>query len=166
MKSMIFILLTAGIALGEPSGHWRFDGDLSPAGKASVFEKGKPPVFDADTPASNIWDGATFTAANPHNRNSLRIVNEATGEGSPMGGEVCVTQAQQPASLTIEAFVRMGRQMSRHALVASKRRNGQTGATWSLSIDPQGMIRARFDTQPGNERRRIQPVHRLDRQRR
>jgi len=81
------------------------------------------------------------------------FVNEATaGAGAPVGGEVVFSGAEaqtQPAEFTIEAFVKMGRQMPRHALLASKRRNGQTGASWSLSIDPQGVLRARFDTQPG-----------------
>ncbi|MBI5685426.1 MAG: beta-galactosidase [Verrucomicrobia bacterium] len=144
--------LAAGMAFGEPAGHWTLDGNLPPAGKAGVFEKGVQPTFDADTPGSNIWNGATFSLANPNNRRSLRFVNEpATGAGSPVGGEVTVSGAEaktKPISLTVEAFVKMKQQMPRHALIASKRRNGQTGASWSLSIDPQGMVRARFDTQP------------------
>lgn len=151
------MLWVAAAALGGPPGYWRFEGDLagesSPvlAGKAGVFEKGSSPVFDADMPAAIIWNGANFSIANPANNNSLRFVNEGvSGAGSPIGGEVAVAGSDamtRPADLTIEAFVKMNRQMPRHALIASKRRNGQTGASWSLSIDPQGFVRARFDTQ-------------------
>jgi hypothetical protein len=165
MKSIVtglaMVTLAAGVVFGDTAGYWRFDGDLSAesapalAGEAGVFEKGTQPVFDADTPGSNIWNGATFSLANPNNRSSLRFVNEAvSGAGSPVGGEVTVSAAEattKPASLTVEAFVKMKRQMPRHALIASKRRNGQTGASWSLSIDPQGHVRARLDTQPGKD---------------
>lgn len=159
MTILAGMMLAAGMAFGEPVGYWRFDGDLSAegapalAGKAGVFEKGTRPVFDAATPGSNIWCGATFSVVNPANRSSLRFVNESVaGAGSPVGGEVIVAGADaktKPGDLTVEAFVKMKRQMPRHALIASKRRNGQTGASWSISIDPQGMVRARFDTQPG-----------------
>lgn len=159
LTSIAGMLLAAAAAFGDTSGNWCFDGDLSAGnpraltGKAGTFEKGSPPAFVADIPAAVIWNGATFSFANPVNGGSLRFVNEGgTGAGSPVGGEVTVTGAEattRPADLTIEAFVKMDRQMPRHALIASKRRNGQTGASWSLSIDPQGYIRARFDTQPG-----------------
>ncbi len=158
MQSMLWsLLLATDVALGESLGYWRFENDFagggSVAGRAGTFEKGAPPVFEAQVPATNIWDGATFALVNAANKSALRFVNEGTGgAGSPVGGEVVVTGAKlQPADLTIEAFVKMGRQMPRHALIASQRRNGQSGATWSLSIDPQGNVRARFDTQPGGE---------------
>ncbi len=163
MKRLLAVLTgmtwAAGMACGAPAACWHFDGDLSAgdasalAGKAGVFEKGTPPVFVAEVPAANIWDGATFALANPANKSALRFVNDGvTGAGSPIGGEVVVAGAAaqtQPATFTLEAFVKMNKQMPRHALLASKRRNGQTGASWSLSIDPQGDVRARFDTQPG-----------------
>ena len=156
LATLAGIMLAGEMAVAEPVGYWRLDGDLSaegaPAltGKAGVFEKGTPPVFDGKTPASNIWNRATLAVASPDNRSSLRFVNEpVVGTGSPVGGEVTVAGTASTPNLTIEVFVKMGRQMARHALIASKRRNGQTGATWSLSIDPQGLVRARFDTQPG-----------------
>ena len=152
-------ILATEMAWADSAPYWRFEANFSagesPAleGKAGVFEKGNPPVFDSDTPGAQIWNGATLSLAGPENHSSLRFVNEgATGAGSPIGGEVSITGTDanvQPADLTIEAFVKMKRQMPRHALLASKRRNGQTGASWSLSIDPQGFVRARFDTQPG-----------------
>jgi hypothetical protein len=157
--ALAVMTLAAGMVFGELVGYWRLDGDLSAegapalAGKAGVFEKGTQPVFDADTPASNIWNRATFSPANPANRSSLRFVNAGVaGAGSPLGGEVTVSGADaktKPGNLTVEAFVKMKRQMPRHALIASKRRNGRPGPRWSLSIDPQGMVRARFDAQPG-----------------
>ncbi|MCX7009636.1 MAG: beta-galactosidase [Kiritimatiellaeota bacterium] len=153
------MIWAAGVACGAPAACWHFDGDLSAgdasalAGKAGEFEKGTLPVFDADVPAANTWDGATFALANPANKSALRFFNDyVTGAGSPIGGEVVVAGAAaqtQPTTFTVEAFVKMNKQMPRHALLASKRRNGQTGASWSLSIDPQGNVRARFDTQPG-----------------
>ncbi|MBU4459318.1 MAG: LamG domain-containing protein, partial [Verrucomicrobia bacterium] len=157
LSAYLIAALSAGLAAGAAAGHWRFDGDLAggdvPAGRAGVFEKGVPPEFDAGTPGTNIWDGSTFAPANPANRGSLRFVHEPVGGvGSPVGGEVTVDGADarlRTPGLTVEAFVKMGRQSPRHALIASKRRNGQTGASWSLSIDPQGTLRARFDTQPG-----------------
>ncbi|MFZ2642237.1 MAG: hypothetical protein WA117_14660, partial [Verrucomicrobiia bacterium] len=142
----VALTFAIGMAFGNTAGYWQFDGDLSAtgipalAGQAGVFEKGKPPVFDSDTPGSNIWNGATFSMANACNRSSLRFANDGvTGAGAPVGGEIVVpgTDAKtQPLNLTVEAFVKVKRQSPRHALIASKRRNGQTGASWSLSIDP------------------------------
>jgi hypothetical protein len=156
---LVAMMMLAGMTSPASPEHWRFEDSLSAenapalAGKAGVFEKGTPPVFDAGTPALKIWNGGTFSIANPNNRRSLRLANEGVaGAGRPTGGDVTVagTDARtQPADLTVEAFVKMRRQMPRHALIASKRRNGQIGATWSLSIDPEGRLRARFDTQPG-----------------
>jgi hypothetical protein len=57
----------------------------------------------------------------------------------------------QPASLTVEAFVKVRRQMPHHVLLVSKRRLGQSGASWSLSIDPGGFLRVRLDTQTDAE---------------
>lgn len=166
------MMLAAGMASGEPAGYWRFDGGKAGTNaaalasetnatamiaRAGVYHKGTPPVFDARTPAAKIWNGATFSVVNPLNQGSLRFVGGGVaGMGSPLGGEVTVSGADakmHAPDLTLEAFVRMHRQMPRHALIASKRRNGQTGASWSLSIDPQGFVRARFDTQPGADAR-------------
>lgn len=153
VTGLAVVTFAEGMVFGESASHWTFDGNFSPAGKPGVFQKGAPPTFNSDTPSSNIWNGATLSLANPSNKSSLRFVTDGvTGTGSPVGGEVTVPGAEakaKPASLTMEAFVKMKRQMTRHALIASKRRNGQTGASWSLSIDPQGHVRARFDTQPG-----------------
>ena len=160
-KRVFFCILlgacSAGVALGQPQAYWRFDGDLSAedapalAGKAGVYGKGTPPVFDADKPTPSTWNGATFSLVNPANKGSLRFVNEPVdGAGSPVGGEVTVDGTSASlclADLTVEAYVKMKRQMPRHALIASKRRDGQPGASWSLSIDPEGRLRARFDTQ-------------------
>lgn len=159
LKPKLLLGLGLILAISAPAaGHWSFDDNLTvkdpPAltGKVGVFEKGKPPVFDSDIPATNIWNGANGLLANGDNRKSLRFANEGVvGSGTPMGGEVLVSGADvalKTTDLTIEVFVRMGRQMPRHSLLASKRRNGQTGASWSLSIDPQGLVRARFDVQP------------------
>jgi len=172
VRLLITILATlawaAEAASGAPIGYWRCDDGQSGenaarlasefnaaplAATAGVFQKGVAPVFDAATPAEKIWNGADYALANPANRGALRFVNDGvTGGGSPTGGEVVVAGTEdrtRPADLTVEAFVKMHRQSPRHALIASQRRNGQTGASWSLSIDPQGFLRARFDTQPG-----------------
>ena len=121
---------------------------------AGVFGKGTPPQFDSDTPTATVWDGATFSPANPENRSSLRFDNEGSpGKLAPIGGEVTASGADagtHAADLTVEAFVKVRRQMPHHVLIASKRRGGQSGATWSLSIDPKGDVRARFDTQPNS----------------
>ena len=161
----VLVLLTA-TAFGEPAAFWLFDdgkpGETAAAlaseinaevlkAEAGVYGKGTPPVFDSDTPATEIWDGGTFQIADPDNATSLQFINEGgPAGGSPVGGDVTASGADPklwPADLTVEAFVKMRRQMPHHALIASKRRHGQTDATWSLSIDPAGRVRARFDTQ-------------------
>jgi len=161
------LMLAAGTAFAEPTGFWHFDdsnpGETTTAlasefntstlkAKAGVYGKGTPPVFDAETPATKVWDGGTFLIANPDNRSSLRFNNEGnSGSLAPAGGDVTASGADattHAADLTVEAFVKVSRQMPHHVLIASKRRNGQSGATWSLSIDPAGRVRVRFDTQP------------------
>ena len=123
-------------------------------GRAEVHQKGTTPVFDADVLASTVWDGATCSLANRDNRAALRFTpGDVSGAGSPVGGQVAVSGASpilRPASFTIELFVKQQPQMPRHAILASKRRRDRDGASWSLSIDPQGSLRSRFDTQsPG-----------------
>ncbi len=164
----IMAVMTAGAVCAGPAGFWRCE-DGKPgeaagavasaasaqalAGKAGFFEKGTPPVFDAEVPHKALWDGATAALAVPVNGASLRFrAGDVTGNGSPVGGEVVVSgkeAAAKPASFTVEAFVKVARLTARHALVASKRRNGQTGASWSLSVAPTGTLGVRFDTQPG-----------------
>lgn len=149
----------AGWSLLPAAPHWRFETSLTAGkppgleGTAGVAGKGAPPEYDPEIPGEVIWDGGTYAKLEPANRHSLRFVaGEVEGLGSPVGAEVTVPGAiadLKPAGFCVEAWVRMKRQTSRHALIASKRRNGQTGASWSLSIDPQGAVRARFDTQPG-----------------
>ena len=160
-------LFSAIAAGGEPLGYWKFD-DGKPAataaaiastvhspaldGKAAVHQQGKAPAFDAHVAAAQIWDGCASAWVNSENRAALRFQNAGpAGAGSPVGGQVLVAgdaPLAQPASFTAEAFVKMERQQSRHALIMSKRRRDGDGASWSLSIDPQGRLRARFDTQP------------------
>lgn len=147
--------------LGSPMAHWRFEGDLSggemaeSAGQAGTYEKGAPPAFDAEVPAAKIWDGSACAAAGLDNGKSLRFTTGVSVQpGAPVGGEVTVPgmAAQSfPESFTLEAFVKVAAKTGRHALIASKRRNGASGATWSLSVTPQGMLSVRFDTQPGTE---------------
>lgn len=161
MKSQIAAgtVWLAGLALSAAAPHWRFESALTGGhaseleGKAGVFGLGAPPEYDSDIPGEEIWDGGTYAQVGPANRHSLRFAaGVAEGTGSPVGGEVTVPgdlAELKPAGFAVEAFVRMKRQTTRHALLVSKRRNGQTGASWSLSIDPQGAVRARFDTQPG-----------------
>jgi hypothetical protein len=165
---MGFLVLAACAAGAEPSGYWRFEegraGEAAGAvasavngpalaGKAGAFEKGAPPAFDGAVPFKELWDGAAGQPAAIANSGSLRFsAPEVTGSGSPVGGEVVVSGAEAlacPESFTLEAFVRVARLTPRHALIASKRRNGQTGASWSLSLTPAGALGVRFDTQPG-----------------
>ncbi len=150
-------LWVAGAVCAETSLHWRFEESkaqaLSPSGKAGVFEKGAQPVIDSAVSFKALWNGAGGRPTSFPNAGSLRFrAPEVTGGGAPVGGEVVVPgkdPALQPASLTVEAFVNVARLTPRHALVASKRRNGQSGASWSLSVTPSGMLGVRLDTQPG-----------------
>ena len=165
----LMVLFAAGSAFAEPTGYWKFeDGPSSqpaaslvstpdrPAlnGKAGIHGNGTPPLFDAQTVAASIWDGASCGAANSDNRLALRFENDASKAGAPTGGQivVCGTEsASQPEDFTVETFVKMDRQMPHHALLVSKRRQKPEGASWSLSITPQGRISARFDTQPESD---------------
>lgn len=142
---------------GEPALHWRFEAGqaaaLLPSGKTGAYEKGAPPVADSAVPFGSLWDGAGGRPTSFTNAGSLRFsAPEVAGGGAPVGGEVVVPGqdlAVRPESLTVEAFVKMARLTPRHALVASKRRNGQGGASWSLSVTPSGTLGVRLDTQPG-----------------
>ncbi len=170
ITTMVALVWVSAVAFGEPTAYWQFDDAPSGAavkglasetnaaklgGTPGVFSKGTPPVFDAAVPSTKIWNGGDFLEANPENRASLRIANEGVpGSLAPFGGEVTVSGTDAKthmADFTVEAFVKINQQMPHHALIASKRRNGQTGATWSLSIDPGGRVRARFDTQPDTD---------------
>ncbi len=151
----------------DPSGWWHFDDGkagekagviVSAAnadtldGKAGYYEKGTSPVFDIDVPYKELWDGSCKPAVSD-NKGSLRFGGkEDLGGSAPVGGEVVVAGKDilaRPAGFTIEAFVKVAKNVPHHALIASKRRNGQSGASWSLSITPQGKLGVRFDTQPG-----------------
>lgn len=148
-------------AAAEEARAWRFEegragepaGALVCAGKGSFSGRGAAPVFDASVPAAKLWDGRTFAPVEPDNARALRLaVPDGPAGGAPYGGEVVVPGSERfasPASFTVEAFVKVARKTGRHALVASKRRNGQNGASWSLSLLPSGALGARFDTQPG-----------------
>lgn len=161
------LLLVTATTFAQPLGYWQFNNDqpnetathlpsavntATMQAEAGFFAKGKPPAFDTTTPANTIWDGATFSPANEHNTSSLLFDSEGvTGTGAPVGGDVSVAGTDKTMwtpDFTVEAFVRMRLQTPRHALIASKRRHGQSDSTWSLSIDPAGNVRARFDTQP------------------
>ena len=175
-----FIVLSAGTVFAQPLAYWQFNNGqpnetathlpstintATMQAAAGVFAKGKPPAFDTKTPAKTIWDGGTFLPANEHNTSSLLFDSDGiTGTGAPVGGDVTVPGSDQttwPSDFTVEAFVRMRRQTPRHALIASKRRHGQSDSTWSLSIDPAGHVRARFDTQsegdPNNRKASTSP---------
>ena len=151
------IWLSSGLAFGEPPIYWQFDegkpGEI--AAEGGVFEKGAPPVCDSEIPLAEVWDGGSYAVANPDNKGSLRFTNDGESRSlSPSGGEATVSGADprtQSANLTVEAFVKVRRQMPHHVLLVSKRRDGQSGASWSLSIDPEGRLRVRIDTQTGAE---------------
>ncbi len=164
------VLLFAGLACSQPIGFWRSEegkpGEPAAAvassvnapalaGKAGVFEKGAAPAFDGDVPSKMLWDGAAGMPVLPTNTASLRFTcGEVSGPGSPVGGEVVVPGKEpltRPESFTLEAFVKVARLTPRHALIASKRRNGQTGASWSFSVTPAGTLGVRFDTQAGTQ---------------
>lgn len=152
-RIMGMAVLVAGVACAGQTTFWRFE-EGKVGGTAGVFDKGVAPVFADEVPYKELWDGASGMPVVPENRASLRfrVPEEVKGVGSPVGGEVAVSGKEaltRPESFTLEAFVRVARQTERHALVASKRRGGQTGASWSLSLSPGGTLGVRFDTQAG-----------------
>ena len=146
-------------ALAEPAGFWRFEEGtpseaaktVVPCGVAGVSEKGQPPAYDADVPFAQMWDSVAAQPAVQTNRASLRFrAPNGVNGAAPVGGEISVPgkdAALKLAGFTLEAFVKVAKQHPRHALVASKRRKGNAGACWSLSITPSGALGARFDTE-------------------
>lgn len=168
------LILMAGSAQAEPAGFWRFEAGrageaaaavasetnvAAMAGKAGVSGKGAAPFYDAEVPYKELWDGMTGTRAVTTNGASLRFrASENVTGAAPVGGEVVVSgkfPAAHPESFTVEAFVKIAAYVPRHALIASKRRNGQSGASWSLSITPSGALGVRFDTERGGGETRV-----------
>ena len=161
-KAACLGVLAAAAAWGcETSCFWHFEegraGETAravmPAGAACVSGKGAAPVYDADVPFKALWDSVSEKPAVPVNNLSLRFRSgDVAGSGAPVGGEVVVSGQDPglaPASFTLEAFVKVAKPSGRHALIASKRRNGQSGASWSVSLTPAGTLGARFDTEQG-----------------
>ena len=151
---------------GPTASYWRFEegkagegtGAVSPFGKAGVSGKGVAPAYDADVPFKALWDGVAEKPAVPVNGASLRFcAGDVAGAGAPVGGEIVVSgkeAAVKPETFTLEAFVKIAKRTARHALIASKRRNGQSGASWSLSVTPAGTLGVRFDTEQGKDAER------------
>jgi hypothetical protein len=162
--------LWAACGAAAPVAHWSFEEGSAGASAAEVSEagtvassvnsaacagaagvyggKGTVPVYDPDVPAAEVWDGATLARA--ANARALRFRLEGVaGAGAPVGGQVTVPGGDpllQPPGLTVEAFVKVEGLTGRHALLASKRRRGESGATWSLALTPEGKPTVRFDT--------------------
>ena len=159
-------LLAAAAVCAEPSGFWRFEAGKAGAAvgvvasemnvpalaaKAGAFEGGLPPAYEEDVPFKELWDSVTEQPAVAGNRLSLRFRTPDSAKGAaPVGGELAVSGKEafaKPESLTVEAFVKVAKQQgARHALIASKRRKGNSGASWSLSVTPSGALGVRFDT--------------------
>ena len=178
IKTSVFgmaFLLAASAVCAEPAGFWRFEGGqpgeaaavvasdvngAAMAGKAGVSGQGSPPVYDGEALHKELWDGLTGKPVVTGNGASLRFraPEDAPPGGAPVGAEVVVPggdPAARPESFTVEALVKIAAHAPRHALIASKRRNGQAGASWSLSITPAGALGARFDTERGEGAERV-----------
>lgn len=162
------LFLTATLICVANAAFWRFEdgkaGEAADAvmstgasaeltGTAGVYRKGKPPLYDTEVAHAQLWDTTSAAPLVSANAMSLRFrATEDASGGAPVGGEVVLSgdaAAVCPESFTIEAFIRIDSHVPRHALIASKRRNGQSGATWSLSLSPSGALHLRFDTQQG-----------------
>ncbi len=168
-RLLLAILLSTTATCTAQAGFWRFENGKAGetavvvtaesdsevlVGTAGVSGKGAPPVYDAEVPYKALWDGRTCAPAAFANRGSLRFhAPEDAAGAAPAGGEVIVSAKDpviKPASFTLEAFIKIGSHVPRHALIASKRRNGQSGASWSLSLSPSGSLSVRFDTEQGD----------------
>ncbi len=165
--SGIGILLVSGVTGAEPAAFWRFEvgktgevaGEVASEvnaptlnAKAGTFEGGVLPAYEENVPFKELWDSIAEQPAVTRNRLSLRFRPPAFAKGAaPVGGEVVVSGKElvvKPDSLTVEAFVKVAKQQdTRHALIASKRRKGNMGASWSLSVTPSGKLGVRFDTE-------------------
>jgi hypothetical protein len=150
----LFFSLSALIGTAGTIHHWSFEDDsLVPGGALGFFEKGEKPVYAKDTPATQIWDGGTYSQVLVENGRSLYFAPVESTNLAPVGGELALAgdapTFKQP-SFTVECFVRVEEQPKRFALLASKRR--VDGSTWSLATSPDGVVTARFDTQTGDSR--------------
>ena len=168
------VALSVFAACAEPVGFWRFEdggageragnvastvGGPTRMGKAGLFEKGSLPVYAQVVAFADLWDSVAEQPTAEKNRLSMCFTApEAVGGAAPVGAEVVVSgkdAAVKPESFTLEAYVKIGKRTARHALIASKRRNGQAGASWSLSIMPPGTLGVRFDTEQKSDGGRI-----------
>ncbi len=151
MKVRFLILLIPFVfpAVAATVHHWGFEDDfLAPGGKLSAYRKGEPPTY-ADVPCcAQVWDGGLYAAARDGNRRSVHFSDIDSASLSPVGGEIVFgggSETLQLPTLTVECFVRVEKQEKRFALLVSKRR--RSGSSWSVAINPGGVVMARFDTQ-------------------
>lgn len=145
MKVGIMGLCVAGQGAATEIAYWRFE-EQSTCGK-----KQGDVSWTNDVPARVIWTGDAWKT----NAAALTFTGApATGSSIAPAGSECVVEANQLGALragdvTVETYVKMRQLTGRHMLLVSKRRFGQEGASFSLSIAPDGRLGVRFDTQPG-----------------
>jgi polysaccharide biosynthesis protein PslG len=156
VKNLLFCVLSLGLATSLSAAtvhHWSFEDDtLAPDGALAVFEEGGKPVHAEDVVGSQIWDGGSYTLALKENRRSVHFAEVPVTKLAPAGGEIRFAGGEQfrLPSLTVECFIRVEKQLARFALLVSKRRGN--GSTWSVAVNPQGVVSVRFDTQQGDSR--------------
>ena len=160
--------LIAG-APSETIGHWSFESGAVGAeagiltnlyyapfmhAAAAVSSGGTKPVFSAETPPGTtrrVSSGDGGPVANADNRGALRFVNAGLpgDPASKSGGQAAISGTlpfAQPTNFTAEAFVKVDRHVT-YPQIIGKARASTGGLSWSLSLNEQGNLRARLDTE-------------------
>lgn len=113
---------------------------------------GAKPVFSSERPpatTSLISDGKGGPVVNS-NAGSLFFVNDRIAEAPwAGGGQVAIPGSLGPAQMTnftAEAFVKVNRHVG-YPQIIGKTRDLTYGLSWSLALNANGNLRARFDTQ-------------------
>ena len=151
----------------ETRGHWTFDdGPVgSTAGTltntyyspfmhgAAERNGGDKPVFSLERPNVSTWSISEGRAGLVVNRNdsSLFFVNTGlpVNTNSSLGGLIRISGSVLPAQVTnftAQAFVKVNRHVN-YPQIIGKKRSETGGLSWSLGLNSEGNLRARFDTQ-------------------
>lgn len=148
--------LTCAAAQAGTVAWWPFEGEADTAagqvtnqaapetltGTAGTQSGGTLPVYAAEVPGTNVWDGVGGALYNADNRTALLF----TGSGAA-GGIVSVPDdpgLTRPADVTVEAFIKV-RTPNDYAAIIRKLLPA-TGSSWGLYASLSGELGLRIDT--------------------
>lgn len=128
-------------------------------GTGSTFGTGAVlPKYASSSPGSVILDGVGGPVINASNSTSVKFENAGVDDASPIfntnrGGRITVSSTLlEPASFTIEMFVRVDSNIQ-FASLAGKERNG--GSTWLLDTNNVGNAAANVESADSQLRLRV-----------